>query len=300
MVSSMPKGKMIGIIPAILTPIDKENKVDLEALKNLVRFLVEKGVHGLYPCGTTGEGPLLSLDERKKVAEIVVDEAKASVRVMVHTGSINFNDVIALSKHAEDIGADAVGVVTPFYYKYDDEAMFKFYSDIASSVDLSLYLYNIPPLTGNWISVKVIDRLVSEHSNIVGIKDTSGDIKYILAILREVGDRIDVISGAESILLTSLLAGAVGGISGLANAFPETVVGIYNEYKNGNINKAWELQFKLDGLSKLIDSTNFISYLKGVLVARGVNIGLHVKKPLRPLTNEEFEKLKSQLTKYNL
>ena len=291
---------MFGIIPALLTPINNKNMVDLEKLKKLVNFLVEKGVNGLYPCGTTGEGPLLSAEERKRIAEVVIDEVGEKIRVMIHTGAINFNEVIELSKHAEDIGANAIGVVSPFYYKYDEEALFQFYSKVAKSVDIPVYLYNIPPLTGNWIYIDVVEHLVKEHSNIVGIKDTSGDIKYILSIKARLGDEIDILVGSESILMPGLLAGSVGGISGLANAFPELVVGIYKEFSKGNLDKAWELQFKLDQVSKLIDSKNFIAYLKGVLVYRGIDIGLDVKLPLRRISDEEFERLKKSLKEINL
>lgn len=291
---------MYGIIPAILTPLNHQREPDLELLKNLINFLIEKGVHGLYPCGTTGEGPLLTTEERKKVAETTVNEVGGSVKVMIHTGSLNPFEVIELSKHAEDIGADAVGVVTPFYYKYDSKAMTLFYSDVAKSVDLPVYLYNIPPLTGNWIFIDVIEKLVKEYSNVVGIKDTSGDITYILSILGSLGNDVDVLVGSESILLPGLLAGCVGGISGYANSFPELVVGVHDEFTKGNLKNAWEFQFKLNRAMKVVDSTNFIAYLKGVLMARGVNVGFNVKPPLREISDEEYSKIKEELKKIEL
>ena len=291
----MPKGKIEGILVALLTPLDERGNINEESLRELVKFLVDKGVHGFYPCGTTGEAPLLKVSERKRISEIVVDEAPSNTKVIVHVGTLIFDDIIELAKHAVDVGADAVAAVTPYYYKFDDEAVYNFYSKIAVEVDTDIFLYNIPPLTSTWLNIDIISRLTDEFSNIVGIKDSSGDFIYLLKLLRDLKGKLDVLVGSENLLLPALNFTAVGGVSGLANAFPELVIQLYSEFRRGNIEEALKLQFKLIKISSIVDGTNYSAKLKTILEHRGVKVGEHVKMPLRTLRNIEKVQLINEL-----
>ena len=163
--------KLFGIVVATVTPLTGDGRIHLEALNKLIHFLIDKGVHGLFPCGSTGEGALLSTEERKKAAEVTVKEASPKVPVVIHTGSVNMQEAIELTLHARDIGTDGAALVPPYYFTVDDQTIFQFYSRIAEKVPaFPLYIYNIPPNVKNAVSPGVVSQLQSKFPNIVGIK----------------------------------------------------------------------------------------------------------------------------------
>lgn len=139
--------KLYGIVVATVTPLTGDGRINPEALGKLNHFLIDKGVHGLFPCGSTGEGVLLSTEERKKVAELTVKEASPKVPVVIHTGSVNMQEAIELTLHARDIGADGAALVPPYYFTVDDQTIFQFYSMIAEKVRPSPFTFTTFPRT---------------------------------------------------------------------------------------------------------------------------------------------------------
>ncbi len=289
-----------GVLSAIITPFDSDGNVDFDALRDVVRFQIEGGVHGFFACGTVGEGVLMSIEQRKAVAEAIVREAKGRVPVIVHVGTTNTSESVELAKHAEQIGAKAVGAVTPFFFKPDIEGLRMHYQSIAEAVNIPVFVYNIPRMTGFNITAEIFRKLCMIEG-VAGIKDSSGNLSQIQEIIETAPKPITVINGADDIFLAVLIAGASAEISGTANVAPELLVEIYESYKEGDLRKALKLQRKLNALKRVlyeIGSSN-VSSIKAALEMRGVKAGVP-KKPLRPLSSEELSRLKDKLSALNL
>jgi 4-hydroxy-tetrahydrodipicolinate synthase len=282
-----------GILPAIITPFDAEGNVDFDLLRDIVRFQIEKGVHGFFVCGTVGEGPLMSIEQRKSVAEAVVREAKGKVPVIVHVGTTNTAESVELAKHAESIEANAVGAVTPYFFKPDLEGLIMHYRLISEAVRVPTFVYNIPQQTGFNLTPEIFRKLCSIE-NIHGIKDSSGSLSQIQEIIETAPKHVTVINGADDILLAALLVGVNAEISGVANVAPEILVELYENFREGNYKKALELQRKTNVLRRILYEWSSIPSIKAALELRGIKAGMP-KKPLRPLKQEEISRLKDKL-----
>lgn len=239
--------KIEGIITALITPFTKEGNIDEEALQEIVEFQVKSGIHGLYPCGTIGEGPTMSIEQRKRVAEIVVDQVKARIPVIVHIGAINTTMTVDLAKHAEKLGADALGCVTPYYFTLDDHAIIKHYKRVAETVHIPIFVYNIPHRTNINITPNLMVKL-AKIPNIKGIKDSSRDFTQLCEYIERLGEGFTVICGTDALIIPALFMGAKGAVSAISNAFPELFVDCYDAYKKRNYEKAIALQFKIIAL----------------------------------------------------
>jgi 4-hydroxy-tetrahydrodipicolinate synthase len=269
-----------GIIVPLVTPFDNRGEIDLAATRDLVQFLIERGVHGLFPGGTTGEWTLLTLKERHKLAEVVVDAADGRVPVLVHTGTLTTRDTLTLTRHARSIGAQAAAIVTPFYLHLTDEALAGYFEQIANDVpEYPIYLYNIPQLTGRNISLSLIRRLVENCPNIVGMKDSSGSLSTLVASapLRD-GD-FNTAIGADGLTLAGVAVGIDAFISGNANVVPELIVALYEAASSGDLILARELQRQLDTVRQLLGDGSNYSLFKGILAQRGIAVG-QVRAPL--------------------
>jgi len=175
--------KLEGIMPALVTPFTADGKaVDEEKLRFLVSHCLEVGVHGVVPCGTTGEFTNMTTEEKKRVIKIVVDEVNGKVPVVAGTGTSGTEQAVEMTKYAMDVGADAALVVTPFYLKPADRGIYEHYATVAAAVDLPIVLYNIPQCTGVSLSWQIVEDL-AQIPNIVGVKDGSGQLSFILAVL---------------------------------------------------------------------------------------------------------------------
>lgn len=284
--------KIEGVITALVTPFTEEGDVDEEALQELVEFQVKSGIHGLYPCGTVGEGPTMSIEQRKRVAEIVVGQVKARIPVIVHIGAINTTMTVELAKHAEKVGADALGCVTPYYFTLDDDAMVEHYRRVAEAVGISLFVYNIPHRTNVNITPNLMAKL-AKLPNIVGIKDSSRDFTQLCEYMEKLGKGFTVICGTDALMIPALFMGAKGSISAISNAFPELFVDAYNAFKKGDYEKAIELQFKII-VTRRAFAKPTVAPLKEALKLRGFKAGT-VKNPLRSMTEKEIIELRNSL-----
>ena len=200
--------KPTGIMPALVTPFTEDGKqVDEGQLRALVDYCITQGVHGLVPCGTTGEFVNMSVGEKKRVIEVVVDQADGRVAVVAGTGASGTDQALDMTTYAKNVGADAALIVTPYYLKPTSRGIYEHFFTIASKVDLPLILYNIPQCTGLPLPWQTVEDL-AQIPNIVGVKDSSGQLSFILAVLEKVRDKINVMCGHDEVVVAALAAGA--------------------------------------------------------------------------------------------
>ncbi|MCX7846265.1 MAG: dihydrodipicolinate synthase family protein [Dictyoglomaceae bacterium] len=286
-----------GVVVAHTTPFNEDETVDYESLRKYVNFITKKGVHGIFVCGTTGEGLILSLEERKKILETIIEENKGKLTVIAHCGTINLKDTMELIDHAKKVGADGVGILSPFYYLYTEKELYHYFSVIAREFKyIPLYLYNIPSLTKNELSVSLVSRLSYDFENIVGIKDSSGNFSTILGYIYNTRKDFIVIAGYDRAFFPCLLMGGRGTVSGPAGVFPEIFIKIYDAFKNKDYELCKELQRKQAKLSLVLYDGVNLPLLKRVLEFRGIGKG-YMRKPFLPLDEEESSNLKENLKK---
>lgn len=227
-----------GIIVPILTPMHEDETINEQELRRQIERLISAGVHGIFPFGTNGEGYILSETEKVRVLEICVEQVNHRVPVYAGTGCVSTRDTIRLSQKARDIGADVLSVITPSFAAASQNELYDHFRSVAESVDIPMLLYNIPARTGNAIAPATAGRL-SAVDNIVGIKDSSGNFDTILQFIECTwGSGFTVLSGNDSLILWTLIAGGKGAISGCANVFPENMVAIYTNFAAGNMTAA--------------------------------------------------------------
>ena len=284
-----------GVVVAHLTPFDAQGGVDHGALREYVKFLVQKGVHGVFACGTTAEAQVLSLEERKKVLETIVAANEGKMTIVAHCGTVNFGDTCELIEHARSLDVDGAGVVTPFYYSYSQEELYDYYSALAQKFEaFPLYLYNIPSLTGNNLSASTVSRLGQEFPNIVGIKDSSGSFNTISEYILSSSGEFRVIVGCDRLFLSVLIFGAHGSVTGPGGVFPEPFLDVWQAFQKREYTKAQILQRKLISISKALGEGASLATLKAALGIRGFGNGL-MRFPLRSLPSSEVEKLREKL-----
>lgn len=232
-----------GIIVPVLTPMREDESIDEEQLRLEVDRLIQAGVHGIFPCGTNGEGYILSADEKLKVIRICVEQARGRVPVYAGTGCVSTRETVSLSRQAEEAGADALSVITPSFAAASQDELITHYRTIASSVRLPIVLYNIPMRTGNALQPSTVEAL-SRIENIQAVKDSSGSFDNILQYLAVTRWRPDfsVLSGNDALILWTILAGGRGGVAGCANVFPHNMVSIYNKAVSGDLSGARQAQ----------------------------------------------------------
>jgi 4-hydroxy-tetrahydrodipicolinate synthase len=282
-----------GIIPAVLTPLKGNYELDEEGLREIIKYLIENGVHGLFVCGSQGEAYALRDEERKRVIEVTVGEVNGRVPVYAGTGGVTTRNVIELSKYALDVGADAVSIVTPYFIRPSQDELFEHYKKIAESVDIPILLYNNPGRTGVNLDAATVSRL-AEVDNIVGIKDSSGDLTLTAEYICSCPKDFAVIAGRDSLILATLMYGGKGAIAATANIVPKLVVGIYESFVKGDIEKARELQFKLLPLRLAFKLGTFPVVVKEAMRLIRKPAG-PAKSPVKPLSEESREKLKKIL-----
>jgi 4-hydroxy-tetrahydrodipicolinate synthase len=287
-----------GILPALVTPFTDDGKnVDYEKLRALINHCIELGIHGVVPCGTTGEFVNMSIEEKKQVIKAVVDEVNGRVKVVAGTGASGTDQALEMTRYAKDVGVDAVLIVTPFYLKPADRGIYEHYDTIASQVEMPIILYNIPQCTGLSLPWQMVEDL-AQIPNIVGVKDSSGQLSFILAVLEKVRDKINVLCGHDEVVVAALAAGCSGAILASANVLPDVWVQVYNHVKNGELQKARELQYKVQKIARIIAGSGAVG-TKEALNMMKIKVG-PVRKPLSvggELTYEAREELRLDLEK---
>jgi 4-hydroxy-tetrahydrodipicolinate synthase len=281
-----------GVLPALITPFTRDNKVDKEGLQQNIEFLIKNGVSGIVPCGTTGESATLSIEEHEKVIEIAID--CSTVPIVAGTGSNNTTEALELTRSAMDAGADAALLITPYYNKPNDRGMLAHFKKIANEVDIPIILYNVPSRTGVNLKPEVVAELAKE-GNIIGVKEASGNLDQVTRILEMTRDEdFEVISGDDGLTLPIMAIGGAGVISVVANVAPKLMVSMVEAFRKGNMEEARRLHLLLAPLTRAVFlETNPIPIKKAVELI-GLPAG-DLRLPLASMSNENEKKLKTAL-----
>jgi 4-hydroxy-tetrahydrodipicolinate synthase len=288
-----------GIIPAMVTPLTKDGKVNEKGLRQFADYLIQGGSHGLFVVGTTGEFYGLSPEEKKALFEITVDQTRGRVPVYAGTGAITTREVIQLTRLAEEAKVDAVSVLTPMFISPSQKELIEHYTAIAASTGLPVLLYNNPPKTGVNLSAAAVAQL-AEVPNIVGIKDSSGDFTLTGEYIRLTrGKDFHVLLGRDTLIHAGLCYGARGSIAACANVAPRLVADIYDLYVAGDVQGSLEAQFKLAPLRIAFNLGTFPAVIKESLDLLGIDAGACMA-PVGSMREEERRQLKKILADMGL
>jgi N-acetylneuraminate lyase len=278
--------KFHGVYAALLTPFEENGKVALNLIEPLLQFLIKKGIHGLYVCGGSGEGPLMDLEERKEVMKKVQEVAENKLSLIAHVGvATNTRNATLLAEYAEKIGYDGVSSVAPTYYNYAFREIHSYYATIASASSLPFFVYYIPLTTG----VKFVQEQFStlgEIKNIQGIKYTDPNMYILQNILLLMKGRWIAFSGPDEMFLPALTMGVSGSIGTTQNILPEIFLDIYNAFKKGDVPTAMALQQRITEAVSLLQSYGGLASWKAAGSFRGINTGF-ARAPQRPCLSKE-------------
>ncbi len=287
--------RMKDLVVPTITPFDEKGEIDKEGIKAHFDFLIKSGVQDFYILGTTGEVFLMSKEERKMVAELVVEYVGDRGNIFIQVGSISTKEACDLARHAESIGAAGIGAVTPFYFNVSQLGMKNYYLAIAQSVsnDFPIYLYNLPGCTTNDLLPETVSKL-AQVKNIVGIKNSMEDMLRLSRLIDETPDDFEVIIGSDNILMSAILYGAKGSVSGNANVFPEIFIEFYQAIKEKNYNKAHEKQIIIRHIARVLKNGSNLAYFKQALIYRGFKPSF-TRKPLLGLDQIEKNRLNNEV-----
>lgn len=282
-----------GVIPPMVTPTTgRDGTIDVDVLSTFTEFLVDGGVHGLFPCGSIGEFSSLTRAQRATVIETVVDAAGGRP-VIAGCGGTAVGDVIEYVEDAATAGADAAVVVTPYYLQTSDAGMIEFYEAVAAESPLPIVLYNIPPLTKHSLDVETVVDLAGREE-FVGIKDSSGNINYINALARRVPDDFAVLPGVSALQVAALDGGADGAVNGAANYLPSIVSEIYDAYLDGDRERAVRLlNDVVNPIGDAYSDLPIAAAIKHLVSVRGYDVGPPLP-PLPTLSDTERERLEQR------
>jgi 4-hydroxy-tetrahydrodipicolinate synthase len=288
-----------GILPAMITPLTKDHKVNIPALRKLINFLIEGGVHGIFAIGTTGEFYALTNAEYQEILEVTVDQAEGRLPVYAGANAIGTRESIALAKIAEQAGVAALSVLTPYFITVNQNELYDHFKAIAGSTGLPVILYDNAPKTQLSIKPVTVEKL-AKIPNIVGIKDSTGDLTNTAdTINRTKGMDFHVMMGRDSLIHAALAYGASGAVAATANVAPKLVSGIYNKFMSGDIAGSLEDQYKLVPLRMAFTLGSFPTVIKESLELLGIEAG-PCAAPTGPMTAEEREQLKKILKEIKL
>ena len=289
-----------GIIPPIITPLTDDGEVNYPVLRQMVNHLIDNGVHGLFPLGTTGEFYAFDDDTYRKILETVKDETRGRVPVYGGANHITTRGVIRLVKICEEVGVDAVSVLTPMFVSQTQDELYAYYKEIAESTSLPIILYNNKPKTNVTITPATVAKL-AEIDNIVAVKDSTGDMTNAAEYIRLTrdNDNFHVLMGRDTLIHAALCYGATGAIASCANVAPRIAADIYDKFMEGDLKGSLDAQFELAPLRIACGMGTFPTVIKEGLVQQGIPVGKCLA-PIGELTPEEKEKLHQVLVDMKL
>lgn len=283
-----------GIFTALITPFSN-GKVDEKVFQSFVEWQISEGVHGVVPCGTTGESPTLSFEEHNHVISLCVEAAKGRTKVIAGTGANSTDEAIMLTRHAKKAGADAALIVAPYYNKPTQEGIFQHYKAIAEAVDIPIILYNVPGRTVIDIKDETIERL-SKISNIVGLKDATGDLARVCTLRARVGDGFQLISGEDMTAVAFNVQGGIGCISVSSNVAPKRCAEVQNLTLAGKYKEAFALHETLVPLHDAMFCETSPAPVKYAASLLG-KCSSEVRLPLVPASETAQAKVKAAMQK---
>ncbi len=279
-----------GIIPPIATPINDDERVNEPVLREHIDWMIEKGISGILAFGSNSEFYMLGKDEQKEILSIIMDQTAGRVPVYMGIGEIRTRRCIDLALMGRDMGAAAISVLQPMFLKPTEDELYTHFSSIAAAVsDTPMLLYNNPGRTGYGLSQNLVERLCHENENIIGMKDSSGDITQTEEYIRRNRDRgFKVMCGKDTLIYAGLAVGCVGAVCCTANFVPELVVSIYDRFTSGDLKGALEAQFTLNPIRLQMDASSFPVAMKDC----GNIVGRNLGKPFLPTKNSTPAQIK--------
>ena len=285
-----------GAMPALITPFDADGNVDVPKFNAFLDWLVPQ-VSGLYVAGSYGSGPIMTVNQRKQVIEVVAERVNGRVPLVLHAGDPDTYTTIELAKHAESLKVDAIASLTPYYYLHGPEIIERHFVELIDAVSTPVYLYNNPKYTNFCITPEQLASLADK--GLAGLKDSSANIQlfydFIAATLHH--EDFQVLVGSQTILLPALVGGGRGCVSGLSNLYPKVVNGIFEAADKGDYEGALKLQRDANQLRKLTGAGIPVPFYHSGLRYRGIDIGVP-KLPMLPKTDAEEQALFKELAKY--
>ena len=285
-----------GVIPPLITPLTKDEHLDEAGLKRLLNYVIDGGVHGVFVLGSTGEFYGLEYSEKQKIVEKTIEEVNGRVPVYVGASAITTSESVKLAKMAKSCGAQALSVLTPMFVSPTEEELYQHFKAVAQATDLPNILYNNPDKTGINMSPRLVKRL-AQIDNIVGVKDTSGDITLTCEYIRQnntENSQFAVVAGKDTMIFPVLMCGGKGCVAGTANVLPKLVVEIYNKYMAKDYEGALKAQYRLSVFRNAYSLGSFPVVPKDALNILGINVG-HPIRPITHMTEEAQSKLKAIL-----
>ena len=291
-----------GVIVPIITPIDENEKIDEKRMRAQVDYVIEGGVSGILAFGSNGEFYVVEEDEMERGLKIMLSQADGRVPVYFGIGAISTKKCVRLAKMAAAAGAAGISILQPMFLKPTESELFRHFQTVAEAVpDTPVLLYNNPGRVGYTMSGNLVERLAHEVENIVGMKDTSGDMTQTAEFIRRTRDvDFKVFGGKDTLLYASLCHGAVGGVCTAGNFMPELITDIYNKFVAGDVAGALEAQFKLNPVRLSMDGASFPVAAKDMANLRGLDVGVPYTPNLPTPEGPALERIKAEMKKAGL
>lgn len=290
-----------GIVVPMVTPMQTDGSLDREGLEVVVDYLVERGVQGLFPCGSQGELYALSPDERKEVFDVTLARNDGRAFVLASTGAVTTKETVALSRYAEQAGADAISVITPYFVNPSRDELYAHYCRVIEAASIPVLAYNNPGRTGVGLPPDLVAELAEEADNFVGIKDSSGDLTNTMAYIGQCPPGFRTFMGRDTLIYAGLCYGCVGAVAATANVVPELVVGIYDAFQRGDHALARERQYRLAPLRQAFSLGSFPVVVKEAMNLMGLPAGpcrLPIKG-LKEAARSELVEILRQLDRFD-
>lgn len=291
------KPALSGIFTPNLVPLDQQGNINEGELRRYVDWLIEKGVHGLYPNGSTGEFTRFTKEERRRIAEIICDQNRGRVTILVGAAEENTRETIKACEYYHELGVRAVAIVAPFYFKLSPAAVYAYFKEIADNSPVDVTLYNIP-LFASPIDVPTVQRLSEECERVIGIKDSSGDIPHMIRMIQAVRPNrpeFSFLTGWDAALMPLLLIGCDGGTNASSGVVPELTAKLYELTMSGQLDQARALQYDLVKLfDTMLYSSEFPEGFRAAVELRGFQLGKG-RQPLSETQSTDLQTLRNEL-----
>lgn len=281
--------KFQGVFPALLTPFKADGSINSDSVKKLIDLNVKKGVNGFYVGGSTGEGMLLTVEERKQLFKASAEANEGRTTLIAHVGTICTDHAIEMAKYAKDVGFDAISAVAPFYYGFSCDAIKNYYLDIVNSVDIPMIIYNFPNANGFNFTKAIAEEMFAASDRFIGIKHTTSDL-FLLQQFKTMTANPVVYNGWDEMFIAGLTMGADGGIGSTYNLMAEKFIDIYHYFQNGELEKARAKQLEANAVITELIKYGVFAAEKAVLDAMDIPMG-ECRRPFRPISEEGRKKM---------
>lgn len=281
-----------GIMPALVSPLNEDETINTNVLRDLTEYLLQKGADGFYVGGATGEGIALRTEERMILAETAVNAVNRRKPCIIHIAAADFSDAILLAKHAEKAGADAVSAIPPLFFQYDEDDVYNYYKRLADAVGIPMMIY-FNPAAGVHIDARFAARMF-DIDNITAIKWTSSNYYEMIKLKDLTHGEMNIINGPDEMLLMGLNAGADGGIGTTYNFMFDLIKEVYDNFKNDNKEAAQAAQLRVDRIISVLQEYKTIPFTKVILEEMGFPVG-NAAFPMKRYTEQERRQIVSEM-----